>query len=89
MRNETGEMVQDHSLEAHEPMADWKDKARTAGAAALDATKSAYRQLQEKSSACTKATDQAIRENPYVSLGIAFGLGALLGFFIFRGGSGD
>lgn len=81
--------MQNQSLEMRETMADWKDKARTAGTATLDATKAAYQQLQEKTAACTKATDQAIRENPYISLGIAFGLGALLGFFIFRGESED
>ena len=29
-----------------------------------------------------KAADKAIRENPYQSLGIALGVGALFGFFI-------
>ena len=31
-----------------------------------------------------KATDQAIRENPYKSIGIAFGVGALIGYLLSR-----
>jgi ElaB/YqjD/DUF883 family membrane-anchored ribosome-binding protein len=65
----------------------WKAKAKVAGTAAWDATKSAYEAAQEKTVACTKATDEAIRENPYIAMGVAFGLGALLGFFLTRGGS--
>jgi len=82
MRNEGADIVQDTLEETPE----WKAKARAAGTAALDATKSAYNELQEKTVACTKATDQAIRENPYASVGIAFGVGCLLGFLITRGG---
>lgn len=31
-----------------------------------------------------KATDKIIRENPYQSIGVAFGLGMLLGFVLWR-----
>jgi ElaB/YqjD/DUF883 family membrane-anchored ribosome-binding protein len=83
MRNEANDIVQDHPEEAPE----WKAKARVAGTAAMDATRAAYQNIQEKTVACSKATDQAIREKPYVALGIAFGVGALLGMLLTRGGS--
>jgi ElaB/YqjD/DUF883 family membrane-anchored ribosome-binding protein len=83
MRNEASDIVQDNAEET----AEWKAKARLAGTATWDATKAAYDTLQEKTVACTKATDQAIRENPYIAMGVAFGVGALVGFLVTRGGS--
>jgi ElaB/YqjD/DUF883 family membrane-anchored ribosome-binding protein len=67
--------------------AEWKEKARQAGAAAKEATQAAYSQIQDKTVAYSKATDQAIRENPYAAVGIAFGVGCLLGFLMTRGNS--
>jgi len=78
MRNEANDIVQDHPEETPE----WKAKARVAGTAALDATRAAYQNIQEKTVACSKATDQAIRENPYIALGVAFGVGTLLGLLL-------
>lgn len=78
MTNEAADIVQDTVEETPE----WKTKARVAGTAAWDATKAAYETLQERTTACTKATDVAIRENPYMALGVAFGVGALLGFLL-------
>lgn len=80
MRNEPGDIVQDQEEGA--AAREWKDKARTAGTAAWDATKATYQQIQDKSVACGRATDEAIRENTYMSLGIAFGIGILLGCLI-------
>lgn len=40
--------------------------------------------LQEKTRAAGKATDQAIRDHPYQSIGIAMGIGALAGFLVAR-----
>jgi|SwirhirootsSR3_FD_contig_31_26206218_length_322_multi_3_in_0_out_0_1 ElaB/YqjD/DUF883 family membrane-anchored ribosome-binding protein len=50
-------------------------------AGALD---SARTRVQESTVASAKATDRAIREYPYQSLGIAFGVGVLLGVLIAR-----
>src|SRR5690349_7380349 len=44
---------------------------------ALDAAKSSYRKLEEKTKAGAKATDKAIRTHPYQALGIALGIGLL------------
>jgi ElaB/YqjD/DUF883 family membrane-anchored ribosome-binding protein len=40
--------------------------------------------VQEGTVAGAKATDRAIREHPYESLGVAFGLGVLIGVLIAR-----
>lgn len=85
MRNEAADIVQDQL----EDTAEWKAKARLAGNAAWDATKAAYQTAQEKTVACGKATDHAIRENPYISMGIAFGVGALLAFVLTSGRNCD
>ncbi len=52
--------------------------------AALDSAKDMGRKLQDRTVKGAKATDRAIRENPYQSLGIAFGVGLLLGVLISR-----
>ena len=48
--------------------------AKAAGTAAYQKAQAAYEYAQEKAVAGAKATDEAIRENPYKALGIAFGV---------------
>ena len=52
--------------------------------AALETAKANYQRLGEKATAATKATDVTIREHPYESIGIAFGMGLLLGVLVAR-----
>ena len=52
--------------------------------AALDATKAAAQRLEDKTVAAAKATDRCIREHPYETLGVAFGLGLLIGVLAAR-----
>lgn len=68
--------------EAKEQASDLKERARQAGAAAWERAKSTYSNASDKAVQGAKATDRAIRENPYQSLGIAFAAGLLLGFLI-------
>jgi len=58
--------------------------ARERLSAALDRAKETGRKLQQQTIAGAKATDRAIRENPYQSVGIAFGVGILLGAILNR-----
>ena len=51
---------------------------------ALDAAKVTCHKLEEKAIAGAKATDRIIREHPYQSLGLAFGLGLLIGVLVNR-----
>jgi ElaB/YqjD/DUF883 family membrane-anchored ribosome-binding protein len=59
-------------------------EARSRLAAALESAKAAYQRVEEKTIAAAKATDQTIREHPYESIGIAFGLGLLAGVLVAR-----
>ncbi len=59
-------------------------EARKRLAAAIEKGKDAWQAVQETAVSSAKATDQAIREHPYHSMGIAFGVGMLLGFLIRR-----
>jgi len=63
---------------------EWTEKIKTAGQAAVEKIHGAYGVAQEKTIAGAKATDQAIRDNPYAALGIAFGCGILIGFLVKR-----
>ena len=51
---------------------------------AIDSARETYRRLEEKAVAGAKATDKVIREHPYESLGVAFGLGLLVGVLVTR-----
>ena len=53
-------------------------------AAALENGKEIYGRVREKAVEGIKAGDQVVRENPYQAIGIALGVGALLGFLIGR-----
>ena len=51
---------------------------------AIESAKATYRNLEEKTVAGAKATDKVIRAHPYESLGVAFGLGLLVGVLVSR-----
>src|SRR5437016_14246731 len=53
--------------------------ARERLAAALEVAKETRRKLEERALASAKVTDRIIREHPYESIGIAFGVGILIG----------
>ena len=53
-------------------------------AAALESAKATCQRLEEKAVVAAKATDRTIREHPYESIGIAFGLGLLVGVLVAR-----
>ena len=76
-----GRHVKEAAVETAE---DWAEKTKAAGLAAMNSAKAAYQAAQEKTVAGAKATDQAIRANPYAALGIAFGAGVVIGLLIKR-----
>lgn len=63
-------------------------EARTRLTAALDRTRSTITELQHQAVAGVKAaakkTDTVIREHPYQSLGVALGVGLLIGLVVAR-----
>lgn len=53
-------------------------------AAAIESAKATCHRLEGKTLAAAKATDRTIREHPYESVGIAFGIGLLVGVLVGR-----
>lgn len=52
--------------------------------AALESAKATCERLQDKTVEAAKATDLVIREHPYESIGVAFGVGLLVGVLVGR-----
>jgi ElaB/YqjD/DUF883 family membrane-anchored ribosome-binding protein len=53
-------------------------------AAALDSAEDMAGRVRDKAVEGAKTADEAVRENPYQAIGIAFGVGALIGFLVAR-----
>ena len=51
---------------------------------AVESAKETCRRIEEKAIAGAKAADETIREHPYESIGIAFGVGLLIGVLVSR-----
>ncbi len=62
-------------------------EARKRLAAALDSGKEIYGRVRAQAVEGTKVANQVVRENPYQAVGIAFGVGALIGYLVSRRGS--
>ena len=63
---------------------DIKETGREAASKLTAALNTAKTRIQEQTTAGARATDRAIREHPYESIGIAFGVGVLIGVLINR-----
>jgi len=59
-------------------------EARKRLAAALESAREIAGRIRDKAVEGAKATDEAVREHPYQSIGIALGVGALIGFLVSR-----
>ena len=59
-------------------------EARKRLGAALDNGKELYGRVRDKAVEGARAADQTVRENPYQAMGIAFGVGALIGYVLSR-----
>ena len=59
-------------------------EARKRFAAALESGKELIGRAREKAVERAKAADQVVRENPYQTIAIAFGVGAVIGFLLGR-----
>jgi len=71
-------------METTEIGANEKSELRARLEAAIDKAKIACERLEEKTVAAAKATDKAVREHPYQAVGIAFGVGVLVGVLVAR-----
>lgn len=52
--------------------------------ASVESAKATYRQMQDKAVAGAKVADKTIRDHPYESIGVAFGVGLLIGVLVAR-----
>jgi ElaB/YqjD/DUF883 family membrane-anchored ribosome-binding protein len=59
-------------------------EARKRLAAAIGKGRDAWRAVQDKAVSSAKATDRVIRDHPYHSIGIALGVGIVVGFLARR-----
>ena len=59
-------------------------EARARLAAALESAKESAGRVRDKAVESAKAADEAVRDNPYQAIGIAFGVGALVGYLAMR-----
>src|SRR6266571_4660162 len=64
-------------------------EARQRLAAALENGKELYARVRDQAAEKARAADEAVREHPYQAIGIAFGVGALIGFLAARRGARD
>jgi ElaB/YqjD/DUF883 family membrane-anchored ribosome-binding protein len=58
--------------------------ARERLASALEIAKETRRKLEQRAQAAVRATGRAVHEYPYQSVGLAFGVGMLLGIILNR-----
>src|ERR1019366_3160361 len=61
-------------------------EARKRLAAALDSAREIAGNVRDRAIAGAKATDEAVREHPYQAIGIALGVGVLIGYLVSRPG---
>src|SRR4030095_6302102 len=87
-----GKLIRDFKVVVHDAESlakatagDLGDKVREARArlaSSLEAAKANFFQMEEKAIAGAKATDRVIRSHPYESIGVAFGVGLLIGVLV-------
>jgi ElaB/YqjD/DUF883 family membrane-anchored ribosome-binding protein len=59
-------------------------EARQRLAATVESARTSLNDLEDKAIASARATDKLIREHPYPSIGVAVGLGLVLGLLVNR-----
>jgi ElaB/YqjD/DUF883 family membrane-anchored ribosome-binding protein len=87
VRDATGTLAEDarNLMTATADLAGEKvGEARKRLAAALESGKEIYGDVRDKAVDCVKATDEAARKHPYQAIGIALGVGALIGYLVAR-----
>lgn len=80
-------VVHDTELLLHEIRGELSDKGkevRARLATTLESAKQTCHDLGEKTVATAKAADEYVHENPYKSIGVAFGIGLLIGVLVAR-----
>ena len=71
-------------MEASERGDNEKRDLRAKLEAATEKAKEVCQRLQEQTAAAAKTSDKVVREHPYQAIGIAFGVGVLIGVVVTR-----
>ena len=71
-------------MEAPNRLETEKSEMRAKLESTIEKAKETCVRLQEQTAAAAKATDKTIREHPYQAMGIAFGVGVLIGVLVVR-----
>jgi ElaB/YqjD/DUF883 family membrane-anchored ribosome-binding protein len=71
-------------MEATERADNEKRDLRAKLETATEKAKEVCQRLQDETVAAAKATDKAVREHPYQAIGVAFGVGVLIGVLASR-----
>ena len=71
-------------MEATERADNEKRDLRAKLETATEKAKEVCQRLQDESVAAAKAADKAVREHPYQAIGVAFGVGVLIGVLASR-----
>jgi ElaB/YqjD/DUF883 family membrane-anchored ribosome-binding protein len=85
IRNDLGNLAEDVRALLHATADTAEEKvieARKSLLAVLDNGKDAFSRLQEKTVEGAKMADKVVRNHPYRSMGIALGIGALIGLLL-------
>ena len=67
-----------------QPTAEEANNLRKKLEATMEKAKVMYENLQEKAAHAAKSADKTVREHPYQVIGIAFGVGLLIGILAMR-----
>lgn len=84
MANDLTTMGRETGNALKEKAAVWGEKAKATGAEAVARAKDTYNMAHDKTLEGLRYTDQTIRQRPYEALGVAFGVGILLGWLLSR-----
>ncbi len=76
--------AEDFVRETSTGLGDRAREARARLASSMASAKASLAKLNEKAVQSAKATDRVIRDHPYQSIGIAFGVGILIGVLVTR-----
>ena len=71
-------------METSDPMDNETGNLHAKLSTTIEKAKEVCQRLQEQSAAAAKAADRAVRDNPYQAIGLAFGVGLLVGLLAGR-----
>lgn len=84
LAHDAEELLKVTAGEVGEKLSEKGREARSRLLATLEKAKSTCHRIEVRAIDAAKATDKVIREHPYQSIGVAFGVGLLIGVLVSR-----